>query len=84
MTWRRHGRRQPYTDAGVRRLPCFRCGRPAMHQWSACADGNLWRPICLACDIELNRMVLAWMGFEPADVERKMAAYIEARGRAAG
>lgn len=75
MTWRRHGRRTPYTPAGVRRLPCFRCGQPAAHQWSVCADGNLWRPLCLACDVALNRLVLTWMGFDSAEVERRMASY---------
>lgn len=75
MTWPRHGRRRPYTDAGVGRLPCFRCGRPALHQWSACSDGNLWRPLCLECDIALNRLVLEWMGFDAAEVEAKITAY---------
>lgn len=63
---RRHGRRQPYTWAGVRRLPCFRCGEPAHRQWQVCADGRLYRPLCLDCDIELNRLVLDWMRFPDA------------------
>ena len=82
-TWRRHGRREPYTTAGIRRLPCFRCGQPAEHQWSACSDGNLWRPVCLACDVALNRLVLEWMGFSPAEVEAKIAAYVD-QGMVAG
>lgn len=56
-----HGRRKPYTAIGIRRLPCFRCGRRAEHQWQVCADGNLFRPLCLKCDIDLNCMVLKWM-----------------------
>ncbi len=75
VTWRRHGRREPYTVAGVRRLPCFRCGQPALHQWAACADDNLWRPLCLACDMALNQMVLTWMGVAPGDVAAKLTAY---------
>lgn len=84
MTWRRHGRRRPYTVDGVRRLPCFRCGQPALHQWSACSDGNLWRPLCLECDVALNRLVLEWMGFDAAEVAAKMTAYAAraARGSA--
>ena len=65
----RHGRREPYTEAGVRRLPCVRCRRRAMFQWNACADGNLWRPLCLECDVELNRLVLRWMGDPDADAK---------------
>lgn len=59
----RHGRRRPYTVRGIRRLPCFRCGEPAEHQWQVCADGSLYRPLCIACDIALNELVLRWMGF---------------------
>lgn len=75
LTWRRHGRKEPYSEAGIKRLPCFRCGGPAVHQWSACADGNLWRPLCVPCDVELNEMVLRWMGFTAAEVDERMAAY---------
>ena len=74
---RRHGRKEPYTEAGVRRLPCVRCREPARFQWNACSDGNLWRPLCLACDVELNRWVLEWMG-DP-DAEAKAKAYEEGR-----
>ena len=69
----RSGRRKPYTAIGVERLKCARCGRPATHQWSACADGNLWRPICGACDIELNRLVLEFM--RDPDTEAKLTRY---------
>ena len=71
----RHGRREPYTDRGVRRLPCVRCGEPASQQWAACADGNLWRPICAPCDIAINNLVLDFLG-DP-DREAKMAAYCD-------
>lgn len=73
---RRHGRREPYTEIGVRRLPCVRgCGRKATQQWQICADANLYRPICTECDIELNAMVLRWAG-DP-DAEMKIATYRE-------
>lgn len=58
----RYGRREPYTERGIRQCRCTRCGERASFQWSACADGNLWRPLCLECDIALNRLVLEWMG----------------------
>lgn len=54
-------RKHPYTQIGVRRLKCARCGAKAEHQWKACADG-CWRPLCLGCDVALNELVLRWMG----------------------
>ncbi len=68
------GRREPYTEAGIRRCKCQRCGQPAHAQWSICANGNRQVPICLACDIELNRAVLIFMGFDRVD--ERMDAYV--------
>lgn len=75
MTWKKHGRKKPYTVIGIERLPCFRCGNPAYHQWQICADGNLYRPVCLDCDIELNEMVLFWFGFSFEEVVVKIEKY---------
>lgn len=71
---KRYGRRTPYTAEGIKRLPCSRCGNKASEQWNACADG-LYRPLCVACDIELNELVLKW-AYDP-DVEAKMRRYRE-------
>jgi hypothetical protein len=60
-------RHQPYTTAGIRRLRCIRCGAQAEHQWQICSDGNNWRPVCLPCDVALNRLVLEWFGHPEAD-----------------
>lgn len=68
----RSGRKKPYTEIGIRRLGCVRCGRPSTQQWRACADG-LWRPICTECDIELNGKVLVWM--RDPDAAEKIAEY---------
>jgi hypothetical protein len=68
-------RMKPYTAIGVRRLKCFRCGKRARYQWQIGSDGLVFRPICEECDVELNEMVLKWMGFP--DWQEKMAAYIE-------
>lgn len=63
-----HVRRpEPYTEAGIRRLKCIRCGNPAQYQWQICSDGNNYRPICPSCDVELNAMVLRWMRHPDAD-----------------
>lgn len=78
MTHLRHGRKEPYTKIGVERLPCTRCGKKAQFQWNVCADGNLFRPLCGPCDVELNEMVLHWMG-DP-DAEQKVADYAKIRG----
>lgn len=55
-------RTTPYTESGVRRLNCFRCGGKADSQWQVCADLRTFRPLCVACDIALNALVLKWMG----------------------
>jgi len=74
-TWPLHGRKEPYTEIGVRRLPCFRCGRPSRYQWQICSDGNIYRPICEACDVELNVLVLNFMRFPASEIAAKTEAY---------
>lgn len=72
--WKLHGRKKPYTQIGIERLPCFRCGAKASQQWQICADQNLYRPICEYCDIKLNELVLEFMGFD--DAQEKLISYI--------
>ena len=70
-------RRKPYTEVGIRRVSCFRCGaKPSVHQWQVCADGNVYRTVCLPCDVALNRLVLEFMG--DADADEKLRAYASA------
>lgn len=59
-----NGRKKPYTQIGIVRMKCFRCGEAAKFQWQICADNNMYRPICMSCDIKLNKMVLKWAGFD--------------------
>jgi hypothetical protein len=63
------GRRKPYTFRGITRMKCGRgtCNSRAKFQWTICADNNRYRPLCAECDIELNEMVLNWMGIENAE-----------------
>lgn len=69
-------RSKPYTERGIRRVPCSRCGSPSWAQWHVCADGNRPRGICRPCDVALNEMT---MRFFFADTrESDLAAY---RGR---
>lgn len=53
-------RRKPYTEIGISRIPCTRCGSPSRYQWRACADDG-WRALCPACDVALNEMALRFM-----------------------
>jgi hypothetical protein len=68
-------RTKPYTDRGISRVPCRRCGAPSRYQWQICADHRVFRAICSDCDVELNELVLRWVG-DP-EAEEKMAAYRE-------
>lgn len=66
-------RKEPYTELGISRVPCQRCGEPSHHQWQICATGNLWCGVCVECDIALNKMVIEFMGL-PKKVGRVYAA----------
>ncbi len=66
-------RKTPYTEKGIRRLKCFRCGKPARTPGEICSDNNTYRPLCLQCDYELNKTVLEFMGFN--DTEEKLKSY---------
>lgn len=73
-------RRKPYTERGIRRVPCRRCGSPSRFQWQVCADGNIFRGLCEKCDVALNHLVLHWM--RDPDADQKVAAYARQRGMA--
>ena len=42
---------------------CYRCGNKGNQTWNICADGNKERWACKKCDVELNELVLKFMGF---------------------
>jgi len=67
-TYMINARKKPYTERGVRRLQCCvaGCSNKAQFQWQCCATGNLWMPICVEHDVELNKMVLVWIGHPDA------------------
>ena len=60
-------RRKPYTEIGIRRMPCSRCGEPSLFQWNACCLKGQFFPICLSCDVALNELVVKFIGFNNAD-----------------
>lgn len=74
---RRYGRKKPYTNEEIKKLPCCRCGKPSSFQWQICSDGNLYRPICIDCDIALNKLVLEFMDFP--DRDEKIKEYEKAK-----
>lgn len=77
--WLAKARREPYTTSGIKRVPCVRCGNPALHQWQVCADLNRYRALCLDCDIALNKLVLEWAN-DPNAAEKLVAYEIKAKG----
>ena len=62
-------RRKPYTERGISRVPCERCGEPSVHQWQICATDNQWSGVCRRCDVDLNRLVVRFMGLPESLVE---------------
>lgn len=54
-------RTKPYTEIGISRVPCFRCGKPSARQWQICSLNNEYKGLCEDCDVELNRLVLKFM-----------------------
>lgn len=64
-------RRKPYTDRGISRVACARCGEPSRFQWQICADGNQFRGICEECDVALNETVMRfmWGASRDADID---------------
>lgn len=56
-----HGRTKQYTEIGIKRVPCTRCGKPSVYQWQICANGRRFTGACAECDVALNEMVLEFM-----------------------
>ena len=54
-------RTKPYTQIGIKRKKCIRCGAKAHYQWNICSLGKNYWPICATCDILLNESVLYWL-----------------------
>jgi transcription elongation factor Elf1 len=52
-------RQKPYTEVGIKRGKCCRCGSPAAHQWgiTLCAikrGFQIWVLLCVECDVAHN------------------------------
>lgn len=65
-------RRRPYTEIGIGRVPCARCGRPSRYQWQICADGNQYRGVCAECDVRMNEDIMrfVWGDRREAEIAR--------------
>jgi len=56
------GRKKPYIEIGIQRVPCQRCGkRPSLHQFTICTLDQRSVPICKVCDVVLNALVLKFL-----------------------
>lgn len=54
------GRKLPYTEKGITRMQCAitACNNQAYYQWKICSNNNLFTPICVDCDIMINKIFL--------------------------
>ncbi len=68
-------RRKPYTEKGISRVPCFKCGKPSTLQWQICALGNEYKGLFTECDIALNETVLRFMGMTHVELKTTMNKY---------
>lgn len=48
-------------------VPCIRCGHPSQCQWAVCANDKRFLPLCIECDIALNRLVMMFLNFDDPD-----------------
>ena len=55
------------------KMACHCCGARARYQWNACADGNIWRPLCPRCDVAVNIAILRVL--HPKRWRSKVRAY---------
>jgi hypothetical protein len=60
-------RPEPILEEEISKMSCVRCGAQAVYQWQICSEGNNYRPICLPCDIGLNKLALEYMRHPNAD-----------------
>lgn len=73
------GRKKPYTNDGLRRVICQCCEKQkSTFQWTACALGNKYIPVCIDCDKHLNMLILVALGTENAyKLLRRYATRVE-------
>jgi hypothetical protein len=64
-------RTKPYTEIGIRRVPCTRCGEKSTAQWNICAIGKSYQGLCNSCDIDLNALVLDFIKHPKKEVLMK-------------
>jgi hypothetical protein len=76
MKFKKLGRKKPYLESEINKLPCFRCGKLSSYQWNICADEK-YHPVCSDCDIGLNKLVLDFMDFH--NKEQLLEKYIESK-----
>lgn len=63
-----------YTEEGIKRVDCFRCGIQATRQWEIYCDGNQFVAVCDECDMVMNDMLAVCMEYM---IRRKNPSYNE-------
>ena len=55
-------RDRKYSDSMLKKTKCCvdGCTNMSRYQWSICACGGKWMPMCSDHDLEINQMVLEW------------------------
>lgn len=70
------GEKKRPTIRQVRRMKCFRCGAPSSYAtWQICSNERRHVPICVKCDIAMNKATLMFMGLPYGRVRKMMARY---------
>lgn len=70
---------KPYTKRGIGRVPCLKCGKPSTCQWQICCLNNEYKGLCTECDIDLNRLVLEFVGVSKKEGYCLIEAYKETK-----
>jgi NAD-dependent SIR2 family protein deacetylase len=61
------GTAEPIAVEEIWETPCVRCGAHSQCQWAICANNGNHLPLCIDCDIALNRLILMFLNVEPDD-----------------
>lgn len=54
-----NNRKKPYSEGGIHRVPCVKCGKPSRYQFRICSTDR-WTAVCPDCDLYINRIVACW------------------------
>jgi hypothetical protein len=70
------GRVKPWGPRAIHKQKCAICGEPAKAQWSMCALGNRYVPVCAKHDIEINSTLVGKILKDEAQAATVMREYV--------